>query len=1132
MKATKILKISLLTVAAIVAAIVLIVIAVLTVATNTLMPEKLTPLVEEVCNSNLGKAHVEIGRLELTLWHTFPYATLQADDVTVISEVFDTLSAENRAKLPENADSLLSISRFRVGVNILKALMLKIDIRDIMVTGMKANIVEYSPELANYLFMPESTGSEESDNSLDSPLLRGFELNSIEITDGRSLNYFSLPSQLDCEIDINAVQLSQQTNGQLQIVADTYAQVAANGEQWLEKFPISVNAYLKWSADNPLRVDILPSTAKLGALALEYSSGLSLAKSLTVDSLNVGIPEFCLVDQIQYFPQKLRTSLQGIESDLGCSVKMKLTAPYCIEKDSLPSLNLTFNIPGGYLQGPKRRRIDKLAIDGEIIMKGKNPDSSRIIIYDAILNGIGVQLTASADIDNPLADPLVKSYIRGYANIGNLTSMIGLKTGYDIEGTLKADTRLNMLMSDVQAQRYNRLNMSGKMDLNSFSLRSDSLSLYINDANLNFDSHANMTIDNGKRIQLLAGSFDIDSLRLDYLDENFTLLQSNLNAAASPHMTTIDGEHPFMPFGVRVDGKMIRYHMADSSIAACAGASAMIKVQVPKYKATAPCIDMNIMAERAGYFSKSVHGAAYDSEITLNLHPKKQRDKQAGTKRGNRLNKKDPLQAKANNEMNEMILVEVDSSTRNMLNKWQLHGKIATDKAMLFTPYFPLRNSLSNLDVEFTLDSIKINSSRFRSGNSDMAITGGLYNIRSTLLKRRLKKKPLTIDLQFDADTLDANELISAAYSAISYSEKQDTLLQQTLASDITSFDSNDLQTQIEETADTAIVAPVIPANLEADIDIHATTGIYADMKLSDLVGCMKIHDGVIRIHDLSTNSDAGNLIFNAFYAARNKKNIRTAFDLEMNDIRIDRFIRIIPGVDSIMPLLKEMEGIVDAKIAASTRVDSAMNVLFPSLTAAVKLHGDSLVLLDSETFASISKMLMFKNKKRNMIDNMDVELIVDDNKLELFPFTFTMDRYKVGVMGHNDLDMNLDYHISVLKSPIPFKFGLNISGTPDRMKYRIGKAKYKEGVAAKTRHIVDSARVNLKREIENAFRRGSQAALKSQMKLDRSKIRELTRTDIVGDTLSASDSLLLINQGLIEAPQPSVEPTNKRKKK
>lgn len=42
---------------------------------------------------------------------------------------------------------------------------------------------------------------------------------------------------------------------------------------------------------------------------------------------------------------------------------------------------------------------------------------------------------------------------------------------------------------------------------------------------------------------------------------------------------------------------------------------------------------------------------------------------------------------------------------------------------------------------------------------------------------------------------------------------------------------------------------------------------------------------------------------------------------------------------------------------------------------------------------------------------------------------------------------MNFKYHISILKSPLPFKAGVNISGNLDKMKIRVGKAKYKDDV-------------------------------------------------------------------------------------
>ena len=40
-------------------------------------------------------------------------------------------------------------------------------------------------------------------------------------------------------------------------------------------------------------------------------------------------------------------------------------------------------------------------------------------------------------------------------------------------------------------------------------------------------------------------------------------------------------------------------------------------------------------------------------------------------------------------------------------------------------------------------------------------------------------------------------------------------------------------------------------------------------------------------------------------------------------------------------------------------------------------------------------------------------------------------------------MDMSFDYHIDVLKSPIPFNFGLNINGMIGDFKYKLGKTKY-----------------------------------------------------------------------------------------
>ncbi|MDE6164288.1 MAG: hypothetical protein K2F62_01675, partial [Muribaculaceae bacterium] len=143
------------------------------------------------------------------------------------------------------------------------------------------------------------------------------------------------------------------------------------------------------------------------------------------------------------------------------------------------------------------------------------------------------------------------------------------------------------------------------------------------------------------------------------------------------------------------------------------------------------------------------------------------------------------------------------------------------------------------------------------------------------------------------------------------------------------------------------------------------------------------------------------------------------------------------------------------------------------------------LVLLDADTFKSMSKWLVFKNKKRNLIDRMNVKIVVDSSLMSIYPFVFDIDRYRLGVMGSNDLDMNLNYHVSVLKSPLPWKFGINISGTPDNMKIRLGGAKVKENGegAIEQMAIAETTRINLIGQLESLFNRGVGASRSSFMR-------------------------------------------------
>ena len=80
---------------------------------------------------------------------------------------------------------------------------------------------------------------------------------------------------------------------------------------------------------------------------------------------------------------------------------------------------------------------------------------------------------------------------------------------------------------------------------------------------------------------------------------------------------------------------------------------------------------------------------------------------------------------------------------------------------------------------------------------------------------------------------------------------------------------------------------------------------------------------------------------------------------------------------------------------------------------------------------------------------------------------------------GLQNFDQTFRYHVSVLKSPIPFRFGINIFGSFDDWKYRIGKAQYKSTNVPVFTAQIDTLQMNLVSSIHNIFSKGVDLAVR-----------------------------------------------------
>jgi hypothetical protein len=114
----------------------------------------------------------------------------------------------------------------------------------------------------------------------------------------------------------------------------------------------------------------------------------------------------------------------------------------------------------------------------------------------------------------------------------------------------------------------------------------------------------------------------------------------------------------------------------------------------------------------------------------------------------------------------------------------------------------------------------------------------------------------------------------------------------------------------------------------------------------------------------------------------------------------------------------------------------------------------------------------------------MTVEGVIKDNVVEIFPFMLKVDRYTLAMSGLQNLDMSFKYHASVLKSPLPFRIGLDLYGPDfDNFHFKIGKAKYKSDNIPVFSAVIDDTRINLVKSIKGIFEKGVEAAISENEK-------------------------------------------------
>lgn len=1105
-------------------------------------------MVNNVSNKYLD-AELHFERVELEWMANFPLISLKINDGTIVSH------ALRPGTQTAAADSLVSFNEVLVSVNLPELILGKINIRRIRVTAPKIYGYISPSGKANWDILKPT---QDQDTMRDQTPL-SINIDSFSILKGAQIVYHSEPDSLHASINIRRFYANGKLTNDLQKARLARLRVA-DMELVVRKSDISFESHIDTLGINGLsrhryQIDMASTNNFNDYRDLQ----LGLTGAICVDS--TGVSNRILFNDLHISPMGLKVTLDGgvqiandsLRSDLTCKIdsidfesfkqfipqkflpnrlhttlsadiRALIQGSSRFDGSLLPLIEMDFSVPGGSLSYDSiSAQMDNLAMSGTLRFDPTQADSTGIKFRLEELRGAGLQFSGSGSVWNALKDPRIDCALLGKIDLEQISTTFLKRGQLRARGILEVDISGNSRLSHLSLENLDRVDFRGRATCTGLEINvpKDSINLLLGASTFSFGSNASTRdslIPRGTRIVRM--SLRTDTLALRYYD-TLTLDVSKLRLSARTGAKFYaDGKRLEHPMSGNFDASSIFLSGFDATTIRMRGASSIFTIIPALDKQSSPKLRLQIESQRSYYRNLTGRYSLRDSEI--NIQASLSALDQTRIERRER--RMDSLQLiypqvmrdsliQFSNLMSRMLRpqdrftesdldLKVEGQMAALFRQWDLRGDISAASGRVVTPYFPLIMQLSNLKMDFNNSEVKLHHSEIRLGESDVEIDCRISNLRRALLSNGAIK----INANIKSDTLNVNELVRAANAGSNYGAPGHTAIDQ--------LNDEDLEQQIMlQTSDQVDQSDliIIPRNLDLELGLKVKYGLYGNIELDNLTGKLITKDRRLQLENLQTNSSAGSMALTAIYTTINTNEITTGFDLEMKQMEVAKFIDMIPAVDQMLPMLASLEGFVDCQIAATARLDTAMNIMLPTLKAACRLNGKDMVLLDGKTFSEISKMLKFKNRKRNLIDRISVEMVVTDNQMTMFPFIMEMDRYKAAISGIHNLDMSFNYHISVLKSPIPFRLGIDIVGTLDDYRFRIGKARYKSENLPSYVEMIDTTRVNLRSAITDVFQRGVDAA-----RLGRISVAPIEAVDSVArdqfEALTPADSLLIFS--------------------
>ena len=1033
----------------------ILIIAIIIVCNVVFSPKTLTPIVR----NNVGRfitCQADLDTAELTFFSTFPNFALNLSNVRVINPIADTQS-----------DTLAHVGRLAASVNVSQFLFHgNLVINQVHLDNTSANIFSDSLGNANYNIIALTSNEEEDTTSTS--LFDLLQINDVVINN-LSATYIDQQSGINASINGLNTTLSAQLQGANGNIDAKFSipnsQFSIPNSQFSilnSQFSISGNLRdnhfdgnlaltlpsTTFDLDNNRLADSLalraniPAEVNLNIMHINLKEALLAINSheinlngvaqLDNNDINLDMQfatnQWNLEELIALIPEAYADLLDGINVSGNASLSGSARGTY---NDSImPLISANLNYTDGKVQYselplPISNINLSLSANADLNPNGKikcNISNSQLSILNSQLSIPNSQFSIlNSQFDKALCDINLSANL----NLPELKPLLPEDLNIDMNGRANADISARFNLDDATNLRLDRIIADASIKYTNLDvLYNDSIAIKDPKGTLNLSLPSPHTNKHFK--ELAQASLNSTNLQVDaQLDSSHTQL-SILNSQFSIGIGDILDTTQFYTAVCQFDFDHLQ------------GSMDTINFDITQPEGTLEVYPMRSNKKNPTFtiaYANQAIKANMGSFVNINTQNLK-------------------IEAKTDyNKEKENLLDQLNPTIKFDFN----NGLVSVDG-------FDADINIPAIKFQFRPNNFDIKQSRIIIDNSDFALSGNITNLKNFSKGRGL----LRGNLRFESEKTDVDQLMNLVNGLGADTETTDEIV---ITDDNTDFALADNQ-QSTDSPQTEEPNPfMVPKKVNITLDTHIKKAIFGNTDIENLGGRLTIKDGEAILEQMGFTTDAAEMQLTGIYRSERRNHLFAGLDFHLLNIDIAKLIDLVPAVDTIVPMLSSFAGRAQFHIAAETYLRADYSPKISTLRAAAALEGKDLVLLDSETFSTIAKYMMFNKKTENIVDSISVEMTVFRNEVDLYPFLISMDKWQAVLSGRHNLDNSFNYHISLTDCPLPARLGLDIKGTFDDLKFALVPCKYKALYKPEKQGTAEKQTLALKKLISDSLK-------------------------------------------------------------